>query len=85
MITFSFLFAAITFLNYELEKIDNRLEEIKITNKNLENELNFLKTEWEYINSPNNIGALSKEYFDHSSAELIEITEFMQILLDEKK
>tara|TARA_B100000700_G_C14642405_1_gene668006 strand:- start:384 stop:662 length:279 start_codon:yes stop_codon:yes gene_type:complete len=85
IITFSLLFGAITFLNYELEKVDNKLKKISIANKSLEDELSFLKTEWEYINSPNNISILSKEHFDYSPAELMEMSEFMQVLLNKKK
>ena len=53
--TFSFLLILLTFLNYENEELDSQISKINIHNKKLENELIFLKSEWEYINTPQNI------------------------------
>ena len=56
--TFSLLLIFLSFLNYELEVIQTRINETDIINKKLENELIFLKSEWEYINSPKNLSEL---------------------------
>ena len=74
------MFTFLTFMNYELEIIETKIKKINIKNKNLENELSFLKTEWEYLNSPHNISILSKKYFNHTSAELIDMQDFIKIL-----
>ena len=74
------MFTFLTFMNYELEIIETKIKKINIKNKTLENELSFLKTEWEYLNSPPNISILSRKYFNHTSSELIEMEDFIKFL-----
>ena len=82
---FSILFTFLTFLNYQLEILDSKLEAIEIKNKKLEYDLNFIKAEWGYVNSPKNITLLVKSYFNHKPANLIEIDDFVNIILSKEK
>ena len=82
---FSILFTFLTFLNYQLEILDSKLEAIAIKNKKLEYDLNFIKAEWGYVNSPKNISLLVKSYFNHKPANLIEIDDFVNIVLSKEK
>ena len=80
---FSFLLILFTFLNYEIEVLDTKISKINIENKKLETELTFLKNEWEYINTPKNINTLSNVYLNYQVAELIELKDFLEIILKE--
>ena len=82
---FSILFTFLTFVNYQLEILDGKLEAIEIKNKKLEYDLNFIKAEWGYVNSPKNITLLVKSYFNHKPANLIEIDDFVNIVLSKEK
>ena len=82
---FSILFTFLTFLNYQLEILDSKLEAIEIKNKKLKYDLNFIKAEWGYVNSPKNISLLVKSYFNHKPANLIEIDDFVNIVLSKEK
>ena len=68
---FSFLLILLTFLNYKIEVIETKIIDTEIVNKKLEKDLIFLKSEWEYLNSPENISHLSKKHLHHKPAELI--------------
>ena len=81
---FSFLLILLTFLNYKIEVIETKIIDIEITNKKLEKDLVFFKSEWEYINSPENISYLSKKYLHHEPAELIEFQHFIKLLSSER-
>ena len=82
---FSLFFIFLTFLNHELEILDGKLNAIEIENKKLEHDLNFLKTEWAYVNNPENIALLSKRYFKYNLAELININTFIETVLKLKE
>ena len=82
-----FIFSAlnfINFLNYKIEVIETKIIDTEITNKKLEKDLVFFKSEWEYINSPENIIYLSKKYLHHKPAELIELQHFIKLLSSER-
>ena len=81
---FSFLLILLTFLNYKIEIIDTKIIDTEIINKKLEKDLVFFKSEWEYLNSPENISNLSKKYLHHKSAELIELQHFIKLLSSER-
>jgi len=81
---FTILFTFLTFLNYELEILENKLEAIDIKNKKLEYDLNFIKAEWGYVNSPKNITSLVNSNFNHKPANLIEIEDFINIVLSKE-
>ena len=80
---FSFLLFLLTFLNYKIEVIETQIRDTEIINKKLEKDLEFFKTEWEYINSPENISVLSNKYLHHQPAELIEFNHFIKLLSNE--
>ena len=82
---FCLLLSLLTFLNYELEDLETRLKKIEIENKDLKAELNFLKTEWDYINSPDNINILSKIHLNYYPTELIEISDFLELIFGAEK
>ena len=82
---FSFLLILLTFLNYKIEVIDAEIRDTEIVNKKLEEELVFFKSEWEFINSPENISFLSNKYLNYRPAELIELQHFIKLLLNESK
>ena len=81
---FSFLLILLTFLNYKIEVIETKIIDAEIVNKKLEKDLVFFKSEWEYINSPENISYLSKKHLDHKPAELIELQYFIKLLSNER-
>ena len=80
---FSFLLILLTFLNYKIEVIETKIIDTEIINKKLEKDLAFLKSEWEYLNSPENISHLSKKHLHHKPAELIELLHFIKLLSNE--
>ena len=81
---FSFLLILLTFLNYKIEVIDAKIIDIEIINKKLEKDLVFFKSEWEYVNSPENISYLSKQHLHHKPTELIEFEHFIKLLSNER-
>ena len=81
---FSFLLILLTFLNYKIEVIESKIIDTEIINKKLEKDLVFFKSEWEYINSPENISYLSKKYLHHKPAELIELQYVINLLSNER-
>ena len=81
---FSFLLFLLTFLNYKIEVIETKIIDTEIINKKLEKDLAFLKSEWEYLNSPENISDLSKKHLHHKPAELIEFQHFIKLLYSER-
>ena len=81
---FSFLLFLLTFLNYKIEVIETKIIDTEIINKKLEKDLAFFKSEWEYLNSPENISHLSKKHLHHKPAELIEFRHFMKLLSNER-
>ena len=80
ILIFSLLFIFLTFLNNELEVIKSKVIKINKTNAKLEQELNLLKSEWEFVNSPHNISFLSENYLKFESSELISINDFIKII-----
>ena len=83
--TFSILFIFLTFLNYELEVIEAKVKKIDYQNQKLENELNFLKSEWEFVNSPENMSLLTNAHLEYKPAQLITLQDFINIILGESK
>ena len=81
---FSLLLILLTFLNYKIEVIETKIIDTEIVNKKLEKDLVFFKSEWEYVNSPENISDLSKQHLHHKPAELIEFKYFIKLLSNER-
>jgi len=79
----SSLLILLTFLNYKIEVIETKIKNIKIINQKLEKELVFFKSEWEFINSPENISFLSNKYLNHKTTELIEFEHFVNLFLNQ--
>ena len=71
-------------MNYKIEVIETKIIDTEIVNKKLEKDLVFYKSEWEYVNSPENISYLSKQHLHHKPAELIEFQHFINLLLNER-
>ena len=82
---FSFLLILLTFLNYKIEVIETKIIDTEIINNQLEKDLVFFKSEWEYLNSPENISHLSKKHLNHKPAELIEFQHFIKLLSSERQ
>ena len=82
---FSFLLILLTFLNYKIEVVETKIKDIEIINKKLEKDLGFLRSEWEYVNSPENISLLSEKYLHHKPAELIEFQHFIKLLSNDRQ
>ena len=82
---FSFLLILLTFLNYKIEVIETKIIDTEIINKKLEKDLVFFKSEWEYLNSPENISHLSKKHLNHKPAELLEFQHFIKLLSSERQ
>ena len=80
---FSFLLVLLTFLNYKIEVVEEEIKNLNFINEKLEKELIFFKSEWEYINSPENISFLSNKFLNHKPAELIDIQYFLKLLSNE--
>ena len=78
---FSSLLILLTFLNYKIEAIESKIRDTEIINQKLEKELVFFKSEWEFINSPENISFLSNKYLNHNPTELIEFQQFVNLFL----
>ncbi|GIS23771.1 MAG: hypothetical protein CM15mP124_2510 [Alphaproteobacteria bacterium] len=81
---FSFLLILLTFLNYKIEVIETKIIDTEIVNKKLEKDLVFFKSEWEYVNSPENISYLSKQHLQNKPAVLIEFQHFIKLLSNER-
>ena len=82
---FSFLLILLTFFNYKIEVIETQIRDTEIINKKLEKDLVFFKSEWEYVNSPENISFLSKKYLQHKPAELIQFQHFIKLLSKDRR
>ncbi|MBJ58018.1 MAG: hypothetical protein CMP24_07260 [Rickettsiales bacterium] len=67
----SLFLTAITFLNLRIDQLDEKLITVKEENVKLEHHLNFLKSEWEYISSPEKIEKLSSKYFKYEIGDII--------------
>ena len=81
---FSLLLILLTFLNYKIKVIETKIIDTEIINKKLEKDLVFFKSEWEYVNSPENISYLSKQHLQNKPAELIEFQHFLKLLSNER-
>ena len=58
---FSIMLTAITILKYESSKLDLKIKAANDLKNKLQYDLSFLKSEWEYLSSPENIQKLSKQ------------------------
>ena len=81
---FSFTLIMLTFLNYEIDSLDRKLKNANREIEKLKYNLNFLESEWEVVSSPENIEKLSKVYFDHEKASLINKEMFFSLLNSHK-
>ena len=71
-------------MNYKIEVIETKIRDAEIVNKKLEKDLVDFKSEWEYVNSPENISYLSRKHLNHKPAELIEFHHFIKLLSNER-
>ena len=77
---FSMMLTIITILKHQSSKLDLKIQEANDLRNKLKYDLSFLKSEWEYLSSPENIEKLSNIYLNISMASLIKFEEFLNIL-----
>ena len=77
---FSIMLTAITILKYESSKLDLKIKAANDLKNKLQYDLSFLKSEWEYLSSPENIQKLSNIYLKHQHVSLINFEDFLKIL-----
>ena len=77
---FSIMLTAITILKYESSKLDLKIKTANDLKNKLQYDLSFLKSEWEYLSSPENIQKLSNIYLNHQHVSLINFEDFLKIL-----
>ena len=77
---FSIMLTAITILKYESSKLDLKIKAANDLKNKLQYDLSFLKSEWEYLSSPENIQKLSNIYLKHQHTSLINFKDFLKIL-----
>ena len=77
---FSIMLTAITILKYETSKLDLKIKAANDLKNKLQYDLSFLKSEWEYLSSPENIQKLSNIYLKHQHVSLINFEDFLKIL-----
>lgn len=77
---FSFTLIMLTFLNYAIDSLDRKIENVNNEIKKLKHNFNFLESEWEVVSSPENIQKMSEIYFDHEKAILISKATFLNLL-----
>lgn len=82
---FSFTLIMLTFLNFEIDSLDRKLKNANSEVEKLKYDLNFLESEWEVVSSPENIERLSKIYFDHEKAALINKDMFFNLFNSKKE
>ena len=76
----SLFLTAITFSNLRLDQLEEKLVTVKQENIKLEQQLNFFKSEWEYVSSPENIEQLSKTFLELETISLIDRDSFIKLL-----
>ena len=76
----SLFLTAITFLNLRLDQLEEKLVTVKQENIKLNHQLNFFKSEWEYVSSPENIEQLSKIFLELETISLINKESFIKLL-----
>ena len=77
---FSIMLTAITILKHESSKLDLKIKAANDLKNKLQYDLSFLKSEWEYLSSPENIQKLSNIYLKHQHVSLINFEDFLKIL-----
>ena len=76
----SLFLTAITFSNLRLDQLEEKLIAVKQENIKLKHQLNFFKSEWEYVSSPENIEQLSKTFLELETISLIDRESFIKLL-----
>ena len=77
---FSIMLTAITILKHESSKLDLKIKAANDLKNKLQYDLSFLKSEWEYLSSPENIQKLSNIHLKHHHVSLINFEDFLKIL-----
>ena len=77
---FSMMLTIITILKHESSKLELKIQEANDLRNKLKYDLSFLKSEWEYLSSPENIERLSKIYLNYHHVSLIKFEDFLNIL-----
>ena len=77
---FSIMLTVITILKHQTSKLDLKIQVANDLRNKLQYDLSFLKSEWEYLSSPENIEKLSNVYLNYQQTSLIKFEDFLKIL-----
>ena len=77
---FSIMLTVITILKHQTSKLDLKIQVANDLRNKLQYDLSFLKAEWEYLSSPENIEKLSNVYLNYQQTSLIKFEDFLKIL-----
>ena len=76
----SIMLTAITILKHEVTKVDLKIQKANDIRNKLKYDLSFLRSEWEYLSSPQNIEKLSNIYLNYQYVSLTKFEDFLNIL-----
>lgn len=77
---FSIMLTVITILKHQTSKLDLKIQAANDLRNKLQYDLSFLKSEWEYLSSPENIEKLSNVFLNYQQTSLIKFEDFLKIL-----
>ena len=77
---FSIMLTVIKILKHQTSKLDLKIQVANDLRNKLQYDLSFLKSEWEYLSSPENIEKLSNVYLNYQQTSLIKFEDFLKIL-----
>ena len=80
IVMFSMILTAITILKHQSSKLDLKIQTANDLRNKLKYDLSFLKSEWEYLSSPENIEKMSKIHLKYQHSSLIKFEDFLKVL-----
>ena len=80
IVMFSMILTAITILKQQSSKLDLKIQKANDLRNKLKYDLSFLKSEWEYLSSPENIEKMSKIHLKYQHSSLIKFEDFLKVL-----
>ena len=76
----SIVLTMLTLLNYEIDILGKKIQDVKDENSKLEHDLSFHLAELEYKTSPKNIEKLTNKFLDTEKADLVKLSNFLELL-----